>query len=335
MRRARTLSSVGLSIAVAGTLAGVAWAAASPTVSTGAATKIGDTTAVLTGTVNPNGARTNYTFIYGPTAAYGGTTAAKSAGAGAKGVSVSRTITGLTPGTVYHYRLTALNRAGAATGADRTFTTGGHPPAAVVTGAPVSVGKSAATATGTINPEGAVTDWVVQYGLTAAYGYQTFPQALPAVTTPTAVAAPLAGLAPATLFHYRIVAYHGNIPSAGADATFFTEPLRRPVPRLSVHTRPGRARRSPYRFTTAGVIRGAGFIPAAQRCTGNVGVRYDNGRRQLAFVIAPVAPNCSFTAPASFRRLHGPAPAAITVKITFRGNGYIARKTATNHVVAG
>ena len=43
-----------------------------------------------------------------------------------------------------------------------------------------------------------------------------------------------------------------------------------------------------------GALNGSGWIPAAQRCAGNVGVRFYNGRRQVAFVVAPVAGNCRF-----------------------------------------
>ena len=47
------------------------------------------------------------------------------------------------------------------------------------------------------------------------------------------------------------------------------------------------------------------FHPALQRCTRNIGVRVYNGRRQLAFVVAPVQANCRFSVGAGFRRLHG------------------------------
>jgi hypothetical protein len=200
----------------------------------------------------------------------------------------------------------------------------------------VSVGKTVATPTGVINPEGATTTWVIQYGLTTAYGMQNFPGTLAATATPVAVSAQLTGLAPATLFHYRIVAFHGaSVVSAGGDATFFTEPSKRPVPKMTAHTSPGRDKHSPYSFTTSGTLGGAGFIPAAQRCTGNVGVRFFNGRRQLAFVVAPVQPNCKFSVSASFRRLHSHAPAGLKVTVDYRGNGYIAAANRVDHVTAG
>jgi hypothetical protein len=317
-------------------LAGVASGAGSPSIATGAATKVSNTTAVLNGTVNPNGHLTEYDFIYGPTTAYGATTVVHKVKSGAKVVAIQITITGLTPGTMYHYRLNAINSGGAVGGADRHFTTTGHPPAAVVTGGAVNVGKTVATPTGVINPEGATTTWVIQYGLTTAYGLQNFAGTLAGVTTPVPVSAQLTGLAAGTLFHYRIVAFHGSsVVSAGADATFFTEPARRPVPRMTAHTSPSHDRRSPFSFTTSGSLKGAGSIPAAQRCTGNVGVRFFNGRRQLAFVVAPVALNCRFSVGASFRRLHGRGPVRLKVTVDYRGNGYVAPVNRVDHVTAG
>ena len=332
----RIVQVLVLSTVFGASVAGIASAAGSPAVATGGATKIGNSTAVLSGTVNPNGHATEYDFTYGPTTAYGATTTLHKVKAGTKAVAVSIAVSGLTPGTQYHYRIQAVSSGGAVVGADRTFTTTGHPPAAVITGGAVNVGKTVATPTGVINPEGATTTWVIQYGLTTAYGLQNFPGTLAGVTTPVSVSAELTGLAPATLFHYRIVAYHGSsVVSAGADATFFTEPSKRPVPRMSVHTSPGRDKRSPYSFTTSGSLGGAGFIPAAQRCTGNVGVRFYNGRRQLAFVVAPVQPNCKFSVGASFRKLHGRGPVGLKVTVDYRGNGYIAPVNRLNHVTAG
>jgi hypothetical protein len=320
---------------VAAMTAGAALAASSPTIVTGAATSVADTTAVLHGRINANGDSTSYVFNYGLTSALGTATPAHSAGHGTQGVDVATAIAGLTPGTVYYYQLTASNKAGSATGIPRTFTTTGHPPAGVVTGSTVNVLKESATVTGSVDPEGAATGWVVQYGPTTAYGYETFSQTLAAVNEPLPVTVQISGLAPATLFHYRIVAYHGTVGSGGADQTFFTEPFTRPKPRLSAHTSPSLDKRSPYAFTTAGTLSGAGFIPAAQRCSGTVGIHYYNGRRQLAHVVAPVGGDCKFSVPASFKRLFGHGKVALKVTVDFLGNGYIAPANATDHVSAG
>jgi phosphodiesterase/alkaline phosphatase D-like protein len=332
----RTLQVLVLSTFIAASAVGIASAASSPSAATGGATTVRDTTVVLNATINPNGHATQYNFAYGPTTAYGANTTLHTLKAGTKAVAVTATIAGLVPGTTYHYRITALSSGGAVFGSDRSFTTTGHPPAAVITGGAVNVGTTSATPTGVINPEGATTTWEVQYGTTVAYGLRNFPGTLAGVTTPVAVSATLTGLAPATLFHYRIVAYHGvSVISAGGDATFFTEPAKRPVPRMTAHTSPGRDKRSPYSFTTSGSLSGAGFIPSAQRCTGNVGIRYFNGRHHLAFVVTPVAADCKFSATATFRRLRGKAPAALKITVDFRGNGYIAPVNRVDHVTAG
>jgi hypothetical protein len=99
-----------------------------PTAVTGAASAIGETTATLAGTVNPGGQASTYSFVYGPTSEHGLSTPEPSAGADRSAHSVSATLTGLAPGTTYHYELTAHNNSGPATGVDRTFTTASTPP---------------------------------------------------------------------------------------------------------------------------------------------------------------------------------------------------------------
>jgi hypothetical protein len=327
-------------LAVAFVIAGclpAAALAASPTATTGAATKVSQTGAVLHGSVNPNGFATGYVFEYGPTPNLGIDSTSRSVGHGTKVVDVARPLGGLTPGTIYYYRIAATSTAGTAFGALRRFTTGGHPPPAVVTGVALNVRKTVATPTGLINANGGATRWQVQYGLTAAYGLETFITPLiPVTATPLPVSVQLAGLAPASLFHYRIVATPAVGPvSYGADATFFTEPDRRPVPRFSPHTAPGSDKKSPYTFTTTGTLQGASFIPAVNRCTGTVGVRYYNGKRQLAVVVAPVGGDCKFNAQASFKRTFGKGTVRLRVTVDFRGNGYLAPANKVNHVTAG
>lgn len=334
-KRRRALIAL-LAVASCGLVAvAAAFGASSPTVTTGPASNVADTSAVVSATIDPNGRSTSYTFSYGPTTAYGSATAARSIGSGSKVVTVQATITGLSPGTVYHYRVSALSSAGSSTGADHSFTTTGFQPAAVVTGAAIGVSQTAATPTGTVNPEGTATTWVVQYGLTDAYGYETFPQQLSAVNQALPVTGALVGLAPATLFHYRIVAYHGTTASVGADQTFFTKPLTPPVPKLRARTTPAVSPTAPYRYTTQGTIGGAGAIPAAQRCAGTVGIRYYDGNRQVAFAAAPVDGSCGFSAPVSVTRLRGPAPAVLTVRVWYRGTGYVAHAVTYDRVTAG
>jgi hypothetical protein len=94
-----------------------------PGVSTGSARGIGTDHATLTGSVDPNLAAASYHFEYGTSTSYGASTAARNAGAGDRGVSVSAAIAGLRANTRYHYRLVATNAAGTTRGGDRSFTT--------------------------------------------------------------------------------------------------------------------------------------------------------------------------------------------------------------------
>ena len=96
--------------------------AVAPTVATAAATSVGATGATLNGTVNPNGSATTAWFEYGTTTAYGQATASQSQGSGTSANPVTAALTGLTPSTLYHYRIAAQG-AQAAFGNDVTFTT--------------------------------------------------------------------------------------------------------------------------------------------------------------------------------------------------------------------
>ena len=111
--------------------------AAAPSAITGPVTSVGPTTATATGTVNPGGQATTWYVEYGTSTSYGTKTANVSAGSGTANTAVSASLTGLTAGTTYHYRVVATNSAGTDQGADGIFTTSAGPVA--VTGSATSV----------------------------------------------------------------------------------------------------------------------------------------------------------------------------------------------------
>ena len=100
--------------------------AVTPEVVTGTATEVGETSAVLNGSVNPAGFPTTYHFDWGLTSSYGSRLplgADEPAGA-TRLVNIYRyRLSGLSPDTTYHYRIVAENSLGFSEGADRTFTT--------------------------------------------------------------------------------------------------------------------------------------------------------------------------------------------------------------------
>src|SRR6266566_4013637 len=106
MRRHLTLFAAALVLLAA---TGVATAATAPAATTAAATAIGASSATLNGTVTPNGSATTWYFEYGTSTGYGSKTAIGNAGSGTKPTNVSKSISGLTAGTTYHFRLDATN----------------------------------------------------------------------------------------------------------------------------------------------------------------------------------------------------------------------------------
>ncbi len=96
-----------------------------PAAVTGAASGLTETTATISGTVNPGDAILGAcSFQYGTTTAYGQTVPCAALPPSLDAAEpVSAQLTGLSPGVAYHYRLSAQNGPGSALGADMTFTT--------------------------------------------------------------------------------------------------------------------------------------------------------------------------------------------------------------------
>jgi phosphodiesterase/alkaline phosphatase D-like protein len=98
-----------------------------PTVTTGGASGITSTGAMLDGRVNPNGDETTYWFEYNSSTLPGtlvstGTTA-QTLSSGSSTVGVKGTLTGLHPYTKYYYRLVAKNQNGTTIGSASSFVT--------------------------------------------------------------------------------------------------------------------------------------------------------------------------------------------------------------------
>jgi phosphodiesterase/alkaline phosphatase D-like protein len=194
--------------------------AATPSAITGPVNSVGPTTATVTGTVNPNGQATTWYVEYGTSTSYGTKTASESAGSGTANTAVSANLTGLTPGTTYHYRVVATNSSGTARGADGIFTTSSAPVA--VTGSASSITVTSATLNGTVDPNGRETTWYFEYGTSTSYGSKTAEKNAGSGTNAASVSVPVSGLTRGRLYHYRLVATSDAGTSRGADQTFST-----------------------------------------------------------------------------------------------------------------
>jgi hypothetical protein len=122
------------------------------------------------------------------------------------------------------------------------------------TGGAANLTPTSALVNGTVNPRGAQTTYFFRYGTTRSYGAQTPTQSAGAGTSVRRIAEGLAGLAPATTYHYRLIARNAEGVTRGADRTFKTP--RQPLGVSLVATPnpifPGRA------TTLAGVLSGTG-----------------------------------------------------------------------------
>src|SRR5207248_9718366 len=96
-----------------------------PTAITETASSVAQTSATVSGSVNPNGGTVSECrFEYGPSEAYGQSApCAQPPGSGRSPVAVSAALESLAEGSTYHFRVSATNASGTSTGADRTFTT--------------------------------------------------------------------------------------------------------------------------------------------------------------------------------------------------------------------
>jgi hypothetical protein len=193
-----------------------------PTLTQGDPSSVTGSLATLHAKVDPETfAVTDCHFDYGTTTAYGQSVPCSPAPGGGSGdVAVSAALSGLHLGTVYHFRIVAVNANDESTGGDQTFTT----LSTVITEAASGVGVSEATLNGSVNPEGvAVTACEFEYGVTASYG-----KAVPCATDPgtgnvqTSVSATVTGLQLTTTYHYRLRSSSGGIEAHGADRMFAT-----------------------------------------------------------------------------------------------------------------
>ncbi len=198
-----------------------------PTAVTKPATGVSATSATLNASVNANGSSTTVNFQYGTTTSYGTSIAGiPSVATGDTATAIAKTLTGLSPSTLYHYRISATNQSGAAYGADQVFTTSSD----TVSSLPTAITEPASNITGTsatlnavVTPNGYPTTVRFQFDTSTAYGNSV--DGVPLVVSgdsSSAVSNTLNGLTPYTTYHYRVSATNQAGSIEGGDRTFTT-----------------------------------------------------------------------------------------------------------------
>jgi hypothetical protein len=332
-------------LAVIGAAAGFAVASGAfatngPSASTGAAREVINTSATLSGTVQPNGQPTEYAFQYGSSTQYPQETAVQNAGSGVASVAVTATVTGLQPGTTYHFRLIAANARGSATGADVTFKTAGLAPApgaapSPTTGAASATGAHEATLNGTIGASLSKLQYYFQIGPRVPYELETISRVLAASKLTTEVQASVIGLENNQLYHYRLVAVgeSGEI-AAGPDRTFKTAPTLRLNPRaIEASASPSFQRTLPDVVTVSGRLVPPAGLSRSEACQGFVDITFRVRTIAIQMLRAGLRSDCTFSLPVRFsvrRRLRG---GHVQVHVLFPGNQFLHRMAAPTQTI--
>jgi hypothetical protein len=259
------------------------------------------TGAQLSGLVNPNGSPTTAYFQYGTSLAYGTTTPPQAVGGDFANHALNASVSGLAPGTTYHYQLVATNANGSSFGPDETFTTRPGPP--TVSAGPPTVSGQRATFNGSVDPGAEATTAHFEYGLDPKYsggGPVVYTNVTPAValgagSTAVPVSQSVSGLVPNALYHVRLVASNSAGTATGPDQTFTTAALPNPPPPVLGQTENAvpvsglvfvKFPAGKGSHAVGGVVKGKGFIPLTQARQIPVGSQIDARRGTLNLVVA-------------------------------------------------
>jgi hypothetical protein len=202
------------------------------------------TSAVLSGTVNPENSPTQAHFEYVDAADYeagaadpysaGGSTPSFSVGAGFGQKPVGpQVIEGLQPATEYHYRLLASNQANSGEaptlGADHVFTTAARAVPQASIGLATGIEQTGATLSAIVNPSGLPT--VYQFEIETGLGFNltSLSGSAGEGESPELVQGHVSGLAPGTMYAFRMTVRNADGQQTSSAQSFTTTVLLSPI----------------------------------------------------------------------------------------------------------
>lgn len=200
-----------------------------PDVVTDSASFPTDSTAVLNGTINPNGAVTSYWYEYGDSSSLGRKTTGGTLGSGYGVIGAPGYLTSLSKDTTYYYRLVAENKYGKVAGAQYSFQTT-HVSVPVVGSAPsvktsaiADISEREATLKGEVNPHRAKAQYWFEYGTSSDLGETSATFTAGSGNTVVPVSVTIGNLEPLTKYYFRLNAQNQFGTVNGSTLVFKTE----------------------------------------------------------------------------------------------------------------
>jgi hypothetical protein len=197
-----------------------------PEAETTLAQGVNQTEAMLTGKVKPEGNAVQYHFNYGKVSLAEHSSAPVNVGADFTSHTVSLPVTGLLPGTEYHFELIVGYGAGqTASGGPESFTTQVAAKPVAGTLAASVVKETEVRLNGKVDPEGgAESEYFFEWGVGsgASYEHATTAGSLPSDGAEHLVFAAVTGLTPGSEYHFRLVAGNELGSVQGNDLKFTT-----------------------------------------------------------------------------------------------------------------
>ena len=198
-----------------------------PAVITQSASGVSDTSATVSGTVDPKGDQTTYWFEYGTTQSLGSLTTYLSAGNGSGAQTYTAPLNFLSSNTTYYYRIDARNSYGTSQGSILSFTTtggggGGCTTPYVQTQSASNVYQNSAQLNGSVNSNNCQTNYWFEYGTSWSLGNTTSNQSAGSSNGQMNISSYISGLNYNSTYYFRAVAQNNSGISYGSILSFTT-----------------------------------------------------------------------------------------------------------------
>jgi hypothetical protein len=194
-----------------------------PAVTTGSASELHPTSAVITGSIEPaTGLEATCDFRNGTGASYGSTAQCVPAGPFSALTAVTSDLVGLQPGTTYHYRLEGSTSNGTTPGEDQTFTTPAAQPPTVSIRPVTAITEHSAIFNGEVTPNASETTYHFEDSTDGVHWRSLGEASAGSGSVEVPVTQSVGDLAGSTTYEVRLVAESVGGSVTSGEETFLT-----------------------------------------------------------------------------------------------------------------